>query len=157
MSTPSVQPRKYQWFAVGDINGFFGLMFDNMTVLALGTTSQNDGGQAFFYYNSTSTAADDNATVIAAIFPEMNNCGNSSAAAAPMIGVASKKEKRTASSWERPFNNPPAIAEPVRENPGMSARICIVPTLIPCHNESFAMRASPRSTKAPTASRPSIW
>ena len=38
---------------------------DNMTVLALGTTSANDGGQAFFYYNSTSTAADDNATVIA--------------------------------------------------------------------------------------------
>ena len=34
MSTPSVQPRKYQWFAVGDINGFFGLMFDNMTVLS---------------------------------------------------------------------------------------------------------------------------
>jgi AGZA family xanthine/uracil permease-like MFS transporter len=27
-------PQKYQWFAVGDINGFFGLMFDNMTVLS---------------------------------------------------------------------------------------------------------------------------
>jgi AGZA family xanthine/uracil permease-like MFS transporter len=26
--------RKYQWFAIGDINGFFGLMFDNMTVLS---------------------------------------------------------------------------------------------------------------------------
>jgi AGZA family xanthine/uracil permease-like MFS transporter len=26
--------RKYQWFAMGDINGFFGLMFDNITVLS---------------------------------------------------------------------------------------------------------------------------
>ncbi len=26
--------RTYQWFAVGDINGFFGLMFDNLTVLS---------------------------------------------------------------------------------------------------------------------------
>ncbi len=25
---------KYRWFALGDINGFFGLMFDNMTVLS---------------------------------------------------------------------------------------------------------------------------
>src|SRR5512139_2149923 len=25
---------KYQWFAPGDINGFFGLMFDNVTVLS---------------------------------------------------------------------------------------------------------------------------
>ena len=31
MSTP---PRRYEWFAVGDINGFFGLMFDNVTVLS---------------------------------------------------------------------------------------------------------------------------
>ncbi|MBI5244915.1 MAG: hypothetical protein HY922_14710 [Elusimicrobia bacterium] len=27
-------PRKYEWFVLGDINGFFGLMFDNMTVLS---------------------------------------------------------------------------------------------------------------------------
>lgn len=26
--------RKYNWFAIGDINGFFGLMFDNLTVLS---------------------------------------------------------------------------------------------------------------------------
>ena len=26
--------RRYQWFALGDINGFFGLMFDNITVLS---------------------------------------------------------------------------------------------------------------------------
>jgi len=26
--------RRYQWFTLGDINGFFGLMFDNMTVLS---------------------------------------------------------------------------------------------------------------------------
>jgi AGZA family xanthine/uracil permease-like MFS transporter len=26
--------RKYEWFAAGDINGFFGLMFDNLTVLS---------------------------------------------------------------------------------------------------------------------------
>jgi AGZA family xanthine/uracil permease-like MFS transporter len=26
--------RRYEWFAIGDINGFFGLMFDNLTVLS---------------------------------------------------------------------------------------------------------------------------
>ena len=26
--------RRYEWFAIGDVNGFFGLMFDNMTVLS---------------------------------------------------------------------------------------------------------------------------
>jgi AGZA family xanthine/uracil permease-like MFS transporter len=26
--------KRYQWFAVGDLNGFFGLMFDNLTVLS---------------------------------------------------------------------------------------------------------------------------
>lgn len=26
--------RSYQWFAIGDVNGFFGLMFDNVTVLS---------------------------------------------------------------------------------------------------------------------------
>ena len=26
--------RRYQWFALGDLNGFFGLMFDNLTVLS---------------------------------------------------------------------------------------------------------------------------
>ena len=25
---------KYHWFTAGDINGFFGLMFDNLTVLS---------------------------------------------------------------------------------------------------------------------------
>jgi AGZA family xanthine/uracil permease-like MFS transporter len=28
------QERRYQWFAAGDVNGFFGLMFDNVTVLS---------------------------------------------------------------------------------------------------------------------------
>ena len=26
--------RRYEWFAIGDVNGFFGLMFDNVTVLS---------------------------------------------------------------------------------------------------------------------------
>jgi len=26
--------KKYDWFALGDLNGFFGLMFDNLTVLS---------------------------------------------------------------------------------------------------------------------------
>ncbi|MFA6004503.1 MAG: hypothetical protein WC881_10595 [Elusimicrobiota bacterium] len=34
MSQTAETPKKYQWFAVGDINGFFGLMFDNVTVLS---------------------------------------------------------------------------------------------------------------------------
>ena len=33
LARPS-EPFKYQWFALGDLNGFFGLMFDNMTVLS---------------------------------------------------------------------------------------------------------------------------
>ncbi|HVN76229.1 MAG TPA: hypothetical protein VMT19_07940 [Thermoanaerobaculaceae bacterium] len=28
------QSRRYEWFAIGDVNGFFGLMFDNVTVLS---------------------------------------------------------------------------------------------------------------------------
>ena len=27
-------PDRYAWFVLGDINGFFGLMFDNLTVLS---------------------------------------------------------------------------------------------------------------------------
>ncbi|MFA6092600.1 MAG: hypothetical protein WCU88_03955 [Elusimicrobiota bacterium] len=34
MTNESRAPMKYEWFAIGDINGFFGLMFDNMTVLS---------------------------------------------------------------------------------------------------------------------------
>ncbi|MFH1176592.1 MAG: hypothetical protein V1750_04220 [Acidobacteriota bacterium] len=30
----NTRARKYDWFALGDINGFFGLMFDNLTVLS---------------------------------------------------------------------------------------------------------------------------
>jgi AGZA family xanthine/uracil permease-like MFS transporter len=30
----SERDRRYQWFAIGDVNGFFGLMFDNLTVLS---------------------------------------------------------------------------------------------------------------------------
>ena len=28
------KPFKYDWFVIGDINGFFGLTFDNMTNLS---------------------------------------------------------------------------------------------------------------------------
>src|ERR1043165_694860 len=31
MERPS---NKYEWFALGDLNGFFGLLFDNLTVLS---------------------------------------------------------------------------------------------------------------------------
>ena len=37
MSTPTaavLRPARYQWFAWGDLNGFFGLMFDNVTVMS---------------------------------------------------------------------------------------------------------------------------
>jgi AGZA family xanthine/uracil permease-like MFS transporter len=34
MADNNKAPFKYQWFTMGDINGFFGLMFDNMTVLS---------------------------------------------------------------------------------------------------------------------------
>ena len=38
---------------------------NDMACLALGTTSENDGGQAIFYFSAASTAADNNSTVIA--------------------------------------------------------------------------------------------
>jgi hypothetical protein len=38
---------------------------NDMAVLALGTVSENDGGQALFYFNATSIAADNSTTVIA--------------------------------------------------------------------------------------------
>ena len=37
MATPQTgwnRPRRYQWFAFGDLNGFFGLMVDNVSVLS---------------------------------------------------------------------------------------------------------------------------
>jgi AGZA family xanthine/uracil permease-like MFS transporter len=34
MKVVSMKKRNYQWFSVGDINGFFGLMIDNLTVLS---------------------------------------------------------------------------------------------------------------------------
>src|SRR5438477_9201466 len=37
MATATTLPNpntRYEWFATGDLNGFFGLMFDNMTVLS---------------------------------------------------------------------------------------------------------------------------
>ena len=34
MAENTQAPFKYEWFTMGDINGFFGLMFDNMTVLS---------------------------------------------------------------------------------------------------------------------------
>src|SRR5215471_17823716 len=33
-TTATVPRSAYRWFASGDINGFFGLMFDNLTVLS---------------------------------------------------------------------------------------------------------------------------
>ena len=34
MAQPSAKSSRYEWFVAGDINGFFGLMFDNMTVMS---------------------------------------------------------------------------------------------------------------------------
>ena len=45
-----------------------------------------------------------------------------------MIGVASRKAKRAASSFERPTSRPPAIVAPEREKPGISAIACAAPT-----------------------------
>ena len=35
MTLAGQKDNKYSWFSIGDINGFFGLMIDNMTVLSL--------------------------------------------------------------------------------------------------------------------------
>ena len=51
----------------------------------------------------------------------VNNSGSLAMAAAPMMGVASKKLKRAASSLFKPNNKPPAMEEPEREIPGNSA------------------------------------
>src|SRR5882672_11379759 len=34
MKSSPGRPQRYEWFVLGGINGFFGLMFDNMTVLS---------------------------------------------------------------------------------------------------------------------------
>jgi hypothetical protein len=57
-----------------------------------------------------------------------NSSGSFSAAAAPMIGVASRNEKRAASSLESPTSRPPLIVAPERENPGSNAIACAAPT-----------------------------
>src|SRR3954452_24914909 len=47
--------------------------------------------------------------------------------AAPMIGVASRKAKRAASSLESPASRPPPMLAPERDSPGISARACAAP------------------------------
>src|SRR5579883_3468666 len=47
--------------------------------------------------------------------PAEKSSGSLSAAAAPMMGVAMRKEYRSASSWERPTNKLPVMVDPVRE------------------------------------------
>src|SRR5919198_5998387 len=34
LSAQQTAPTRYEWFVLGDINGFFGLAFDNFTVLS---------------------------------------------------------------------------------------------------------------------------
>ena len=74
------------------------------------------------------------ATSMLCIFPDFKSLGNSRTAAAPIIGVANKKENLTASSRDNPTNNPPVIADPVLESPGIKAKTCINPILVDCQN-----------------------
>src|SRR5439155_616470 len=60
---------------------------------------------------------------------EPNSSGSFRMAAAPMIGVASRKANRAASSFESPIRRPPPIVAPEREKPGISASACAAPTL----------------------------
>src|SRR4051794_21995029 len=53
--------------------------------------------------------------------------GSLRTAAAPITGVASRNEKRAASSLDSPARRPPAMAAPEREKPGSSASACAVP------------------------------
>src|SRR5215469_4715491 len=69
---------------------------------------------------------------------DSNSVGNLSTAAAPIMGVANKKENLSASSCAKPTMSPPAIVDPVRENPGNSASTCIPPTLADCHHDTSA-------------------
>jgi hypothetical protein len=52
---------------------------------------------------------------------ELKRLGNLRSAAAPMMGVASKKLKRAASSLLSPASSPPAIDDPDLDMPGKSA------------------------------------
>ena len=45
-----------------------------------------------------------------------------------MIGVASRKANRAASSFDSPARRPPPIVAPDREKPGISASACADPT-----------------------------
>ena len=67
-------------------------------------------------------AAPSNAVSSMVASPDAKSPGNFSTAAAPIIGVASKNENLSASSCANPTMRPPAIVDPVRENPGSSAR-----------------------------------
>ncbi len=73
---------------------------------------------------------------------EPSSSGSFSAAAAKITGVASRKPKRAASSFESPASRPPPIEKPEREMPGTSAAACEVPTAIAWRQLSFARRPS---------------
>ena len=64
--------------------------------------------------------------------------------AARITGVASRKENRAASRWDRPWARPATMATPDRLMPGSSARICEAPTSTPRHIGSAAIRRSDR-------------
>ena len=59
-----------------------------------------------------------------------------------MIGVASRKAKRAASSLESPVRRPPPIVIPEREIPGTSAAACAVPIASACLKLIFEIRPS---------------
>ena len=88
-------------------------------------------------------------------FPlEPSSSGSLSSAAAPMIGVASRKAKRAASSLESPTSRPPAIVAPEREKPGMSAIAWAAPTPSASRQDTRrAMRSSPSPSSAAGALR----
>ena len=69
--------------------------------------------------------------------------------AARMIGVASRNEKRAASSCDRPRHRPATMAMPERLIPGSSARICAEPISTP---RRMGISASRLSTASPLCS-----
>ena len=76
-----------------------------------------------------------------------------------MIGVASRKAKRAASSLERPESRPPLMLAPDRDRPGISASAWAVP--IPTASRKLRLRAItsseldalPRADRGPTPER----
>src|SRR5260370_14151819 len=78
--------------------------------------------------------------------------------AARITGVASRKENRAASSWDRPRARPATIVTPERLMPGSRARTCAEPIIVASAKPRAASRRSDaRSVRAAWRAAVRVW